>query len=172
MFMREIIYNESNLKKEEINRVVKRAKAIIINSNNEILLGYGENNYQLLGGHVENEETYEECLKREIKEEAGIEISSPIGGPFLVIKYLNKDYPRVGVNSLYIANYYVIHCDILPDKTKMQLTEEERKGNFKLKYIAKNNILEELKNSLKTCTRENVVKDTIEVIEEFLKTRI
>lgn len=72
--MKEIIYNENNLKDSDINKVVKRAKALIINSNDEILLGYGDRNYQLPGGHLEDNETYDECLFREIKEETGINI--------------------------------------------------------------------------------------------------
>lgn len=168
--MKEIIYNENNLKEDEINRVVKRAKAIIINSRDEFLLGRGENNYQLLGGHVEDDETFEKCLKREIKEESGIEIFSPIKEAFLVIKYFNKDYPEVGVNSLYIANYYIIHCDLLPDATKMHLTDGEKRGNFSLEYIQESCILKRLEESLKSCTKENVVKDTILVIREYLNT--
>lgn len=39
--MKEIIYNEDNLKDSDINNVVERAKAIIVNSKGEILLGYG-----------------------------------------------------------------------------------------------------------------------------------
>lgn len=167
--MKGIVYNENNLKEEDITRVVKRAKALLINSKNEILLGYGDNNYQFLGGHVEMGETFEECLKREVREEAGIEISS-IGSPFLVIKYLNKDYPKAGVNSLYTENYYVIHCDTLSDTTKVHLTNEEKKGNFSLEYINIDMALQILEESLEFCTRENVVKDTILVLKEYLNT--
>ena len=39
--MKEIIYNEDNLNVNDINNVVERAKAIIVNSKGEILLGYG-----------------------------------------------------------------------------------------------------------------------------------
>ena len=59
--MKEIIYNEDNLNVNDINNVVERAKAIIVNSKGEILLGYGNNNYQIIGGHKENNETYKDC---------------------------------------------------------------------------------------------------------------
>ena len=52
--MKEIITNKYNLKEEEMTEVVKRVKILIINSNNEILLGYSHNDYQFPGGHVED----------------------------------------------------------------------------------------------------------------------
>ena len=51
--MKEIIRNESNLKEIDVTEVVKRVKLLIINSNNEILLGYSHSDYQFPGGHVE-----------------------------------------------------------------------------------------------------------------------
>lgn len=172
--MKEIIYNEYNLKDSDINKVVKRAKAIMINSNDEILLGYCNYNYQLPGGHLEDNETYEECLIREIKEETGIdmELSKEKVNPIITIKYYNKDYPSEGINSKYLANYYYIKTDLKPNLNDIDLTENEKEGMFYLKYIHINNVIEELSQSLKTCTKENVVKDTIKVIEEFINNYI
>ena len=85
--MKEIIYNYDLLEDKDINNEVARVKALIINSNNEILFGYADKTYQLVGGHVEKEETLMECLSREIKEESGIEIKFDNLMPFLKIKY-------------------------------------------------------------------------------------
>ena len=167
--MKKITYNNDNLKEEDINRVVRRAKMILINSNDEILIAYSNKNYQLIGGHVEDNETFDECIVREIKEETGIDIPLEKREPFYVITYMNKDYPNKGDNSKYIANYYSIKSDIKPNLSKINLTEEEKEGNFELRYIHKDKVLEELNNSLKTCTRKNVVKDTIKVVKEYLK---
>ena len=55
--MMEIIKNKHKLQENDITEVVKRVKILLINSNNEILLGYSHNDYQFPGGHVEaNEE--------------------------------------------------------------------------------------------------------------------
>lgn len=167
--MKEILYNNDNLKDEEINRVVKRAKIIIENSNNEILLCYSHNNYQLPGGHVEDNESFDECVVREVKEEVGIDIPFEKRIPFISVIYMNKDYPEVGINSKFIANYYSIKSDLKPNLSNINLTEDEKNGNFELRYINKNNIIKELSISLDTCTRVNVVKDTIEVVKEYLK---
>lgn len=167
--MKTVLYNESNLKKEEINKIVKRAKLILVNSNNEILLGYCNNNYQLPGGHVEKNETYEECLIRELMEETGINLNSKIDNLVLKIIYMNKDYPNKGDNTKYICNYYSIKSDLKPNLNLINLTKEEKDGNFYLRYININNVIEELESSLENCTRENVVKDTIAAINEYIK---
>lgn len=49
--MKKIIMNNSDLEESEITEVVTRVKGLIINSNDEILLGYLDNNYQFPGGH-------------------------------------------------------------------------------------------------------------------------
>lgn len=167
--MKEIIYNEDNLKESNINRIVKRAKAIIINSNDEILFGYSDSNYQLPGGHLEDNETYDECLVREIKEETGIDIPLEKRESLLTIKYYCKDYPSKGVNTEYIAKYFCIKTDLKPNLKEINLTENEKEGMFELRYIHKDKAIEELKNSLNTCTKEKVVKDTIKVIDKFLE---
>ena len=80
--MKEILYNYDNLKLEDIDEVVTRTKGLIINSNNEITLGYSHKTYQFPGGHLEDGESLEECLLREIEEETGIEIKDAKLKPF------------------------------------------------------------------------------------------
>lgn len=169
MFMKTILYNYDNLKEKEMNRVVRRAKAIIVNSSDEILFAQSNNNYFFVGGRVEENENFDEAIIREIKEETGIELPLEKRNPFFTITYMNKDYPSSGINTKSIANYYLIKCDIKTDLSKVSLTNEEKIGNFKLVYIHKNNVLEELANSLDICSNKNVVMDTIEVVKEYLK---
>lgn len=167
--MKEIIYNYNNLTEEAITRVVIRTKAIIENSNEEILLCHSNNNYHLPGGHLDEGETLEECLVREIKEETGIVIPKEKRDPFLVITYMNKDYPSLGINTKSIVNYYVVKEEVNPDYNFTNLTEEEKMHDFKLIYINKNEVLDVLEQALDTCTRKAVLYDTIEAIKEYLK---
>jgi hypothetical protein len=57
--MKEIIYSVDNLCFEDNDEEVVRTKALIINSNNEVILGYSHKTYQFPGGHLEDDETLE-----------------------------------------------------------------------------------------------------------------
>lgn len=167
--MKTIVYNNHNLKEEDITRVVKRAKAIIKNSKNQILLACLNNNYHLPGGHLEKDESFEDCLVREIEEEVGVDISCENKELILTITYYNRDYPIEGVNSKTIGYYYVVKKDLLPDLTRLHLTDDEIKGGFKLEFIDEDKILDYLYKSLENSTKKGAVKDTIEALKEYLK---
>lgn len=167
--MKEVIYNYDYLDFEDINNRIDRAKMLVENDNGEILLASSNNNYFLIGGHRESNETLSECVVREIKEESGIEIPFEERTPFLSIKYLTRNYPEEGINTLYSNNYYSIKYNLIPDLNNISLDEHEIASNFHLIYIHKNEILIFLYKSLKTCTKKGAVIDTIDAVEEYLK---
>ena len=43
--MKTIITNNYNLKEEDMTEVVKRVKILLVNSKNEVMLGYSHNEY-------------------------------------------------------------------------------------------------------------------------------
>lgn len=167
--MKEIIYNEENVKEEEINRVVKRAKVLIINSDEEILYAHSNNHYFFVGGRVEEGESFEEALVREVKEETGIDIPLEKRNPICTITYMNRNYPEEGINTKSVAHYYLIKSDIKPNLDNANLTEEEKSWNFELKYIHKDKAVDTLNEALKVCNRKNTVIDTLEVTKEYLR---
>ena len=166
--MKEIIYNEDKLRDEEIHEWVKRAKVLVVNSKNELLLVHTDDSYYLLGGHIDGDESDNECLIREIREEAGIDYNPKVSEPFVTIKYYCKNYPQEGTNRGYISNYYVIYDDMVPNPENVDLTEGEQAGHLRLVYISKNNVLDEVRPYLDKCERKNVVRDTLMVLEEYL----
>lgn len=167
--IKEIVYNPSEIAESSINRVVKRAKILLINDNNEVLICNSKNNYFLLGGHVEGDELDISCLTRELKEEAGINIDLSSMKFFMFIKYLSKDYPEEGINSLSLANYYYLKSNVSPSLKDTNLTEEEEAGNFRIEQIPLTKIIDVLTDSLEYATRKIVVVDTIEVLKEFIE---
>ena len=92
--MKEIIYNYDNLREDEITELVIRVKVLLL-KNDKLSIGNENSIYQFIGGHLEEGETFNECLKREVKEETGIELDDEeIGKPFMKTSYLNKDWPE------------------------------------------------------------------------------
>lgn len=168
----EKIYNYDNISPEEIDEKTTRARAIIINSKNEVLMCYsnGLQHYEFPGGHLEENETLEEGLKREILEETGISLDEEKANPFYVIKYYCKNYHNSGKNRLAEIYYYVVYCDDIYDDSKRNLDSNEIMQNYECRYINVN----DLKNTLienKETTKENnsTLDDIILVWDEFLK---
>lgn len=168
----EKIYNFDNLTSDVIDETTTRARAILINSNNEVLMCYsnGLQHYEFPGGHLEKNETLEEGLKREILEETGITIDLEKVKPFYAIKYYCKNYHDSKKNRLVEIYYYVIYCDSVYDESKKQLDTNEIIQNYECRYISVDN----LKNILvknKKITKENnsALDDMILIWNEFLK---
>ena len=168
--MKEIIYNYDYLKDEDITETVIRMKALIINNKN-IILGNENNIYQFPGGHLEDSETFEECLKREVSEETGIEIdNNEIKRPFMKITYLNKDWPDIGKNRKTEIYYYLIETIKIPDMSKVNYTEHEKQGNFKIESIPLNESIKIIEVNIPKNEKNKVIApDMIMAISEYLR---
>ena len=95
-----------------------RAYAVIIH-NNKILLtkDVGEVGWKFPGGHVEENETFEQALIREIKEEVSLEVK--IEKWFLEEKYCKADRPDFEVHKMYFL------CQALNNQIKIDPKEVE-----------------------------------------------
>lgn len=167
--MKETIYNYDYLNNVDITEVVIRTKALIINNKN-ILLGNEDNIYQFPGGHLEDNETFEECLKREVLEETGIEIDdSEIKRPFMKVTYLNKDWPEIGKNRKSEIYYYLIETNKNSDMSKVKYTEHEKQGNFKIESIPLSESIDIIENNIsKNKKNKAIAPDMIMAITEYL----
>ena len=167
--MKEIIYNYDHLNDEDITEIVIRMKALIINNKN-ILLGNENDIYQFPGGHLEDKETFEECLKREVLEETGILLcDSEIKRPFMKVTFMNKDWPEVGKNRKAEIYYYLIETDKKPDMSKVNYTEHEKKGNFKVESVPLNESINIIENNISKNEKNKVIApDMIMAIKEYL----
>lgn len=168
--MKKLVYNYDNLLESDITEVVIRMKILLINSN-KIMLGYERGIYQFIGGHLEENETYEECIKREILEETGIEIADwQIDEPIYKIVYLNKDHPEIGRNRKSEIYYYVIKTDKHVDISKTNYTENELAGNFMVEEIPLDCVVKKLEDNIFNNEKNKVITpDMILVIEEYKK---
>ena len=161
--MKEILYNYDNLTKEDIDEVVIRVKALIINSNDEIMLGYSNKTYQFPGGHLENGETLKQALLREIKEETGIEFKNILIKPFQKITHYCKNYYNSSKNRQNDIYYFIIKTDEKFNMENSNLDERERLGNYTVKYVK----LDKFEQTLIDSINDNPINKTI--VEEMLE---
>ncbi len=161
----EVIIKEYKGKKIlDYQKIVKRVKALIISSNNKILLASNYKDYQFPGGHMEEDESYNEALNRELLEETGInfELKDNLTPDLKLYRYY-ENYHETKDNTILEINYFIIRSDQYIDINNLSLTKEEEDGDFSLTYI---NLLE-FENLLK----ENVLinGDKFGIAEEMLE---
>lgn len=161
----QVIHNEDNLTLNDANKVTLRAKLIVENNSDEILICHMGVKYFLIGGHIDNDESDEQCLTREVAEESGVTLNFSNILPIASSNYINKDYPQNGDITYTNTNYYAIKYDLVPNIEMQNLTEEEKKENFKLMYIPKNEVINFLKNNKEI---NATLSDTIMAIKVYL----
>lgn len=143
-----IVKNKYNIKDIDVNKVIIRVKALIINSDNMILLGHSYSEYQFPGGHLEDGEDLLLGLRRELKEETGIWYDTSKLEQFVVLSEYYMDYPCKGENTKNIIYYYVIRDDRIPDIKNTNYTLEELDGNFSLRYVPLSIVSDVLKENM------------------------
>lgn len=165
--MKRILINKHSLSKEDLDYKVIRIKAFFVNSNDEVMLAYNNNTYQLIGGHLKKDESLEDCLKREIKEETGIYLKN-MSTPFLNITTYDNNYFGTGKkveNSIY---YYRICSDAVPDLSNTEYDDIELQSEFNLFYVR----LSEFERFINNCVVEgtidkNIANEMLIALEEY-----
>lgn len=169
-----IIINEENLKKNDIEEFNIKARAILLNEKEELLIGNYGGTYLLPGGKIDKNEKIIDGLLRELEEETGTYYNDKEVNYLCTIEYFQKNYPKRNgktQNRLITTHYYIgEYKEISLDKIK--LTENEQNGNFKLELIPLNeleNILMENKNN----NPRNIYfqKELLAVIDFYKKTK-
>lgn len=166
--MKQIITNNYNLTESDMTEVVRRVKLLLVNSNNEVLLGYSHHEYQFPGGHVEEDENLVDAINREVLEETGIELNITHIEPFACAMGYYKDWPAEGKNRKIEIYYYEIKTDEKPDLNKTSYTENEKNGNFELRYIPLSKVEEVLKtNTLEFGDNRGIAKEMIDLFKIY-----
>ncbi len=161
--MKVITKRAEDINKFEFEESVIRVKAILINNQNEILLGYCDGAYQFPGGHVKNSETLEEGLKREVKEETGMNIDSSNLKPFLKIEYIYNNTSKK--SEIY---YYYLKSDLNYNLKETDYDVSELVNKYQLKKINVNNVKEELINNINNnALNKYIVEEMIIALDEL-----
>ena len=166
--MKEIVTNKYNFTEEDMTEVVKRVKILLVNSNDEILLGYSHHNYQFPGGHVEENEELIDTVNREILEETGMDLKLKDLEPFARNLGYYKDWPEEGKNRKIEIYYYEVKTDEKPNLDNTSYTESEKDGGFELRYIPLSNVEEELKkNAEEYGDKKGIAREMLELFSLY-----
>lgn len=166
--LKEILYNNDNLTKEDITETVVRVKMLLVNSKNEVLLGFCHNTYQFPGGHQEIGETLIDCVIREVKEETGIQLVIDKLDPFFVIRHYSKNYHGTGENRCSEIYYFEIKTDEHYNLSNVNYTENEKNGQFELRYIDLDKVVDVLNDSISwNEINKVIVPEMIAVFNEY-----
>ena len=164
--MKEFVINDDNLRDEDIEMKVIRVKALILNSKGNILLAYNNNTYQFPGGHVDDGEAIDECMKREIKEEVGIDVE--VDEPFLSIETYDNNYFNTGKKVLNTIYYYKVFTDLEPDFSNTKYDELERKTDFELFYVDFSNLEKFIISKIDSNEIDpKIAREMIHVVKEY-----
>lgn len=167
--MKEFVINDDNLELEDVEMEVIRVKALIINSKGKILLVFNNNTYQFPGGHVDDGETIDECIKREIKEEIGINLVVK-EDPFLCIETYDSNYFNTSKKVLNTIYYYRFFTDLEPDPSNTMYDELELKSEFNLFYVDFRKIEEFLISKIETNDIDpKIAREMLHVVKEYNK---
>lgn len=144
--MKTLIYNNDNLKDEDISGMTTRVKCFLINDNDEILIATAGTGCQLPGGHREENEDVKDTLIREIQEEVGIDISDEIITPFMQSKNYITNYRESGKNWISHIVYFFVRCNKEPDYSQQNLTSDEVKAEYQLHRVKRDKFEEYVKS--------------------------
>ena len=131
------IVNLNNLKDQDINSYLHKVRVVVLNSENKLFITDMMGSYNLPGGRVEENEDIQVTLKREVKEELGIDIS--LDEPIYLGNYhfYHAGFPEKG-KTVFRDNE--IDLFLLPNPKEYQqdntnLTEDEKNQKFGIKFV-------------------------------------
>lgn len=137
---------------EKVNIVGREAvRAIILNKNSIFMIRTNKGDYKFPGGGVNINETHDEALEREIKEETGYIIESVTREIGVVIE---RNIDKYESNSVFEMISYYYLCKISDKQTFQQLDDYEKELEFRPVWIDIDKAIEGNDQLLKDKTKE------------------
>lgn len=162
--MNTIIINDSKLDDNVVNRFGNKVRAILMKDDKVLVSHYG---VLLPGGSIDDGETPDEAIIRELREEIGMNYNINELKTFLILKYYQPNYPtrdkeiinRMITTQYFLGQYNGINLD------KINRTEKEIKDNFYLQLIAVDELIQILNKTTDNLRKEYFDRELKEVVK-------
>ena len=162
----------------EYKKVKDKVRAIILNKEGKALIVKYAGLYMLPGGKIDDNETREESLRREILEESGIDINLDTEikqlEPFLEIETYNQNYydRKAGkeINRVRKTYFYALETNQNINSNKQKLTESEKGENLTIEFLNLSVIEYMVRNNQTDNFRKSIFhREILTTINEFCK---
>ncbi len=140
-----IVINPKNLVVDSRFAVFRKVRAVIENGDGEFAISIEGSKCIFPGGKCMPLEREEVAIKRELREELGIDVTNDLEKR-IVIETIYDDYydfrtKKYGPRHT-ITAYYYGKIDSFIDPGKMALTEDEKNENFKSFFVSKEKLIQ------------------------------
>ena len=148
----------------------RKARAIVLDENNNIYVCYMNGCYMLPGGGVEIDEHHYDTILRELYEELGIKDADV--RYFMTVKYFHENYPKYNSKNtqtrLQILYYYICKVD-----SKLigqsHLTDYETNHNMEIRKYRIEDLIEEMEKYNDNPYKKFADKETLFILDLYLK---
>ena len=137
--------------------------------NDKILVSHYGGVILLPGGSIDSDETPDEAIIRELREEIGINYSIDELRKYMILKYYQSNYQTRDneiINRM-IKTYYYLGDYKGIDIYKVQRTEKEMKDNFYLELLSFEELMQSLNTSSDNPRKEYFDKEINEVVKSL-----
>lgn len=168
----EFIIGDENTSRDSILETKEKVRALIVTKDNKILIANYGGVTLLPGGSIEAEESIEEAILRELREEIGIDYESNELSKFVTVRYYQSSYPKrdgTTVSREVVTHYFVLHYRGINENNR-NLTAEEQKDAFSLELVSFDDLNQRLATSNGTNPRTSFFNKELKmVLEAYLK---
>lgn len=133
--MEKIVLNQYQLTDNDVDHFANRVKALIVNDSNQIMMCRSNGSLSFIGGHVENNESLNECLQREVLEETGISIRDNQTEPILQLIKYDKNYFSTNQSAKSTITYFAVKTNKRPLLFRQRLDDKEKQGSFQIQFF-------------------------------------